>query len=257
MIKEPCVHCGLELKTKSAKRFCSRRCSGAHCRGIKRPRTLVTKSCKWCHSNYFVRAYRADVSVYCSRSCMSSARRANPRKKRAPRVDSRNGSCCICGSRELPRKTKYCSRNCRYLGRYKKPRTEISTTMRRCGICGSPIRVWLKRPQKNCMRCYSRSKFGPGNPNWKGGVTSEGQRLRRSPEGIVWRKSVFKRDNFTCQICGQVGGSLHADHIKPFAYYPELRTELSNGRTLCKECHKNTDTYLNKAKTHVPREAQA
>ena len=38
--------------------------------------------------------------------------------------------------------------------------------------------------------------------------------------------------------CGQVGGYLEADHIKPFSLYPELRFELSNGRTYCKPCHK-------------------
>lgn len=36
------------------------------------------------------------------------------------------------------------------------------------------------------------------------------------------------------------------DHIKPFAYYPDLRFELSNGRTLCIDCHKKTDTYFYK-----------
>lgn len=36
---------------------------------------------------------------------------------------------------------------------------------------------------------------------------------------------------------------LHADNIKPFALYPELRFEVTNGRTLCIPCHKKTGTY--------------
>lgn len=58
-----------------------------------------------------------------------------------------------------------------------------------------------------------------------------------------WTLKIFQRDDFTCQICRKRGGKLEADHIKPFAYYPELRYKLSNGRALCKECHKNTPTY--------------
>lgn len=61
---------------------------------------------------------------------------------------------------------------------------------------------------------------------------------RNSPKYIQWRTSVLERDNYTCQHCGQKGGELNAHHIKPFAEYKELRTELSNGITLCKECHK-------------------
>ena len=60
----------------------------------------------------------------------------------------------------------------------------------------------------------------------------------------------MERDNYTCQICGTRGGDLEADHIKPFAYYPDIRFELSNGRTLCKPCHRKTDTYGEKAKKH-------
>lgn len=89
---------------------------------------------------------------------------------------------------------------------------------------------------------------GANNPQWKGGVTPQHLLLRNSPEYRIWREAVFERDNWTCVFCGrrsQVGDKvvLHADHIQPFADYPELRLDVNNGRTLCKDCHKTTDTY--------------
>ena len=53
-----------------------------------------------------------------------------------------------------------------------------------------------------------------------------------------WRIKVYERDDFTCQKCGKKGGDLNAHHIKPYAKYPKLRYDLSNGVTLCKKCHK-------------------
>lgn len=63
-------------------------------------------------------------------------------------------------------------------------------------------------------------------------------RDRDCKEYTEWRANVFNRDNFTCVMCGQVGGELNAHHIKEYAKYPKLRYEISNGVTLCKECHK-------------------
>ena len=92
---------------------------------------------------------------------------------------------------------------------------------------------------------------GALNPAWKGGKAPEGHKIRKSEPYKKWRTAVFERDNFTCQHCGIVGGSLHADHIKPFAHFPELRFEIDNGQTLCKPCHMKTDTYLSGARKYA------
>lgn len=91
---------------------------------------------------------------------------------------------------------------------------------------------------------------GKDNHFWKGGVTEESKLIRQSTKYKNWRKAVFKRDNYTCQQCSirsEIGVGktieLNADHIKPFAHYKELRFELSNGRTLCRPCHLQTDTF--------------
>jgi|SRR6185369_11040258 len=89
----------------------------------------------------------------------------------------------------------------------------------------------------------NKKRSGNLHHNWKGGITSQNAKVRASRKYAKWRKTIFERDNYTCQLCGQKGGRLQVDHIKPFAYYPELRFDLSNGRTLCFLCHKTTFTY--------------
>lgn len=88
--------------------------------------------------------------------------------------------------------------------------------------------------------------FPKGSIPWnkgKGTKTTEAQRLRVSKEYKLWRESVFKKDNYTCVWCKKTGGNLNADHIKPFAYFPELRFAIDNGRTLCVDCHRTTDNF--------------
>ena len=87
---------------------------------------------------------------------------------------------------------------------------------------------------------------GERNGNWRGGITPINLKIRTSKEYIEWRKSVFKKDNYTCQFCGQKGDKIVADHIKPFALFPEYRLDINNGRTLCEICHRKTETYGHK-----------
>lgn len=106
-------------------------------------------------------------------------------------------------------------------------------------------KVKEKISEANIRRGYKEAEHW----NWKGGVTPLNKKIRNSIEYKQWRRAVFLRDNFTCQNCSHTG-YLEADHIKPFAYFPELRFDLDNGRTLCLGCHKQTDTYMGKAKKY-------
>lgn len=117
-----------------------------------------------------------------------------------------------------------------------------------CLECGVQLKVRNTKFQ-HCKKCYSKKfRTGAKNPNWKGGVTDVNMKMRHSLEYKLWRTNVFERDNYTCQKCGQRGVKLEADHILPFSFFPEMRFELFNGKTLCKECHKNTITYGKRGK---------
>ncbi|MFA6925182.1 MAG: HNH endonuclease [Bacteroidales bacterium] len=68
----------------------------------------------------------------------------------------------------------------------------------------------------------------------------------RDKKYLQWRSNIFQRDNWTCRTCGITGCYLEVHHIKSWAKYPELRYDVENGITLCKECHKLTNNYKNK-----------
>lgn len=113
----------------------------------------------------------------------------------------------------------------------------------------------------------SQKMRGSNSPNYKGGVTPINMRLRGCSKYKIWRESVYKRDAYTCIWCGDnKGGNLEPDHIIPFSYIldqirfqfgvenlydkaleSELLWNINNGRTLCKDCHRKTDTWGHKS----------
>lgn len=61
---------------------------------------------------------------------------------------------------------------------------------------------------------------------------------RRGLKYRIWRSAIYARDLYTCQACNdKTGGNLVGHHILNFSKYIELRYEISNGITLCSECH--------------------
>lgn len=111
----------------------------------------------------------------------------------------------------------------------------------KCMDCNKELRDYVS---KRCKPCSIIAQKGNGNPNWQGGKCDEKKCTQSTKQYKQWRISVFERDNYTCQECGDCkGGNLEAHHIKPFAYNKELRFDINNGQTLCKECHKKTDNW--------------
>lgn len=92
-------------------------------------------------------------------------------------------------------------------------------------------KIWTGRKHssttKEKLRQLNLGKWkADRSPLWKGGKKN------------YWRSEVLRRDSFKCQECGNDDiRVLNADHIKSKAVYPELQFDLTNGITLCANCH--------------------
>lgn len=109
------------------------------------------------------------------------------------------------------------------------------------------------------------------------GRTPLAERIRHLDEYYKWRKSIFERDNYTCQECYEYAGKLEAHHIKRFSYIlQEFLKEYSqfspiedketllrlatnykslwnvdNGKTLCMDCHDKTKLHIDNTVNNV------
>ena len=141
-------------------------------------------------------------------------------------------------------KRLYCSNTCKGIGMKfqgaSNPNWRGGKT--KCLDCNKELaQRYSFRDTKYCHSCAVK---GERSVNWRGGITPLRTALWHSVAYQVWRNSVFERDGFRCVMCGdEKGGNLQADHIYPFAMFPQHRFDTDNGRTLCVPCHTQTSTY--------------
>jgi hypothetical protein len=84
---------------------------------------------------------------------------------------------------------------------------------------GELIGLFIKGEIESAMDGYSAKEF------------------RNSPEYRAFKKEVLERDGYKCKVCGSTE-NLHVHHFKSYRKYPELRADVSNGVTLCANCHR-------------------
>lgn len=93
-----------------------------------------------------------------------------------------------------------------------------------------------------CVRMEKlKSQVGELNPNYKAHLTDEDRISHRyilHGDSIArWRRKVYERDDWTCQICHVRGGDIVAHHKNSWNAYPDERFNVDNGVVLCEKCH--------------------
>lgn len=80
--------------------------------------------------------------------------------------------------------------------------------------------------------------IGKNNPHYNPNLTNEEREKGRNIEGYSkFIKTILKRDNYTCQCCGR-NIELEVHHLYSYSKHKELATDINNGITLCRKCHK-------------------
>lgn len=103
-----------------------------------------------------------------------------------------------------------------------------------CENCGKQIH--RKESQINKLNfCCIKCKKNYYDENAK---ESKNKRIRKSKEYYLWRDEVLSRDKNTCQCCGNKNKrKLRVHHIENFNENINKRFDVSNGITLCEDCH--------------------
>ena len=100
-----------------------------------------------------------------------------------------------------------------------------------------------KKLSENTKQKISCTKRNIALDCFDGYVTLDNLKIRNSAKYAIWRKTIFKRDAWTCQnpnckYCNNEKGTrLHAHHIKSFSDFEELRFNVDNGISYCVDYH--------------------
>lgn len=246
-----CEKCGEEFKpTASTQKWCEK---------------CLLKICLNCGKEFKVRnKAKFDSSLFCSAQCRVSYLAATKQGENAPNY--RNGNrlkidckCDMCGKAFKKEKGQvnkwknhFCGRECyiKYLQieenkKKGKDSPKYSQVDAICDWCGKKFKSYKSTASKarfcslQCRNDWQSDMMkGSKHYNWKGGKTEKRHLDMISREYKAWRRAVFQRDHYTCQICGDNrGGNLRAHHIKSYSEHPELKHDVENGVTLCEKCH--------------------
>ena len=199
-------------------------------KGKTREKTGKFNKCITCGKEYYVIPARAEITKFCSTKCKGMALAKNSKSSSHPRYIAnavREKSCLGCGC----------------LMKHKPPK---------------PITSFLlqKYCTKTCADENGLRYFGEENNKYKGDAA---RRRNRTSQHSRWATKVIQRDLYKCMRCNASGdvATLQAHHIFPFELFPDKRDELTNGITLCSQCHWQVHDTLEEKYIHTTLEEKA
>ena len=92
----------------------------------------------------------------------------------------------------------------------------------------------MQRPE-----CKKKFLLGEANNSYIDG-RSKNSDYRNSSALKTWRREVYERDGYKCQVCGATREEtdIEAHHLENFADNQDKRLDVNNGVTLCVKHHK-------------------
>jgi 5-methylcytosine-specific restriction endonuclease McrA len=194
---------------------------------LDKTRKYISLICDICKNEYKQQERVFSIAKWKNRCVLH---RGNYKKKKKKLITSTNKYCVDCNNPiwDLSTRCKSCSG--------KKRRTLVD---RFCIDCKNPI--FKRRGKKDVGRCLACHNIAQNK-----GYTTERNKFTSSKK---WKDVRLKRlhiDNNMCVRCykkeedGIILGTntfLHIHHIKEYSKYPELRLDINNLETLCRDCH--------------------
>lgn len=211
----------------------------------------IQKECLVCNAPFEVipsHSSRKTCSKPCGIISMARTLRDNPIIYKKTGIDV---ICPVCKSEtyrypsQIARGYIYCSKKCWYsvLGEKQKQNPlQIEHLKRIRGLRDYSDPVARKNHSDAAKKARREGKmkprYGADSNLWRGGIATLQNIQRQTPEYKAWRTAVYTRDGFACILCDRTK-NLHAHHIKSFSKFPDLRTVIDNGVTVCRGCHSN------------------
>lgn len=263
-----CKYCGKQFSSaKKDTKYCSKQCVGnarkkrverkTECESVRKVSHSTNYECDGCGKP--IKVIPSQMKKHRLHFCDHKCYKHNIGKfitgENNPNYHRVKFTCGWCGEEFLgtPSSRKgnetFCSNQCRTKSLSDRNAENTVEKVRvECSECGKEMYKTLRQltlSKHPCCSIQCSNKFkshfyvGEKHPLWNKNLTLQEREIgRKYPEYSNWRKLVYKRDNFTCQACGDNAGSnLVAHHILNYSEHKELRTDVDNGITLCKSCH--------------------
>ncbi|WP_223881981.1 HNH endonuclease [Niallia endozanthoxylica] len=218
---------------------------------------INAKSCSYCNKKIRTdksKRYR-NKHFFCSKECFGKWTSVNKIGENASNFKNallyKKCECCNQDFTTYFSTQRFCSVDC-------KNRSQIKQVELVCNSCNGKFKrtssqiFWANRRgyenifcSQKCTREYLSGKNHPNYIFDRSLLKDQNKTIRSSKEMCEWRKSVYKRDDYTCQICKAHSSKnnaviLNAHHIIRFIDNEKLRFDINNGITLCEGCHKLT-----------------